>query len=62
MGKKAFMESVRDDICEICSEPVVYGIRFNTLDKRSYCICLKCLDEKIKPIVEREKERAKADE
>lgn len=51
------MENINEDKCTLCGEPVEYGIRFNTFDRRSYCICLKCLHS----MMQKEKERAETD-
>lgn len=55
------MENINEDKCTLCGEPVEYGIRFNTFDRRSYCICLECLENKVHPMMQKEKERAETD-
>lgn len=47
--------------CDLCGEPAEYGIGFNTLDGRCYCICLGCLEHKVHPVIEKERKRAESD-
>ena len=55
------MLSINDDICSVCGERAEYGLRINTLDGSSYCMCLGCLEKDVIPAYKKEEERSVAD-